>query len=249
MMRSTVSLKTTMAILLILLGMCSCSPGASDGREGPAEAYAVTVSVETESDFLGSISDLRGLSVGEVQLLMGFILRHELGALSGSRESGLVGMTIGEMIEAQRNQMAEQEQLAEQEEQLAVDARAEEDARARLLRETIALTVYEKSFLEADFEDYIQIKCSYENKSEKEIRGFQGVVRFSDIFGDLIYQSGIKIADPVGPGAKGFWTGGIDYNQFMDDHKALRNTALNDMKVEWIPVTIIFADGTVLGED
>jgi len=233
--------------LLTLVVLCGCSHEAAGDREGPPEVYTITVTAETKDNFLESIEEVRGLSVGEVQLLMGYILSHELGTLTGEQPP-LVGMTVGEMIDAQRSRIEQREEEADQQAELAAEAKAEAQAQEQVLREAVNLTVYEKSFSEGDFEDYIQIKCRYENRSEKEIRAFQGVLRFKDIFGDLIYESRLKIADPVAAGAKGAWTGRIDYNQFMDEHKALRNTALEDMKIEWTPVTVIFADGTTLGE-
>ncbi len=233
--------------LLILVLLCGCSHEAAGDREGPPEVYAITVTAETKDDFLESIAEVRGLSVVEVQLLMGYILSHELGTLTGEQPP-LVGMTVGEMIDAHRSRIEQREEEEHEQAELAAEAKAEARAEEQVLREAVNLTVYEKSFSEGDWEDYIRIKCRYENRSDKEIRAFQGVVRFKDIFGDLIYESSLKIADPVAAGAKGSWTGGIEYNQFMDDHKALRNTALEDMKIDWTPLTVIFADGTTLGE-
>ncbi|MCK4304245.1 MAG: hypothetical protein KAY24_08390 [Candidatus Eisenbacteria sp.] len=243
-----ITLKQTAVLTIILLFISSCSGDATDGRRDTADPRSVAVTVETEGDFLESISDLNGLTVGEVQLLFGYLMRHDFGAALGSEQESLVGKTIGEMIHAQRAFAAEQVLCAEQEKQMAAEAKAKNDARARLLQQTITLTVYEKGFFEADYDDYIRIKCTYENKSQKDVRAFQGILRFNDLFGDLIYQSSLKISDPVAPGAQGTWIGSIDYNQFVDEHKALRNTDLEDMRIEWIPATIIFADGTILGE-
>ena len=74
-------------------------------------------------------------------------------------------------------------------------------------------------------------------------------MHFADLFGSEIYKVGLTISDPVRAGGKGSWSGTIDYNQFIDEHRELRNAALQDMKVEWLPAAIIFSDGSHIGEE
>ena len=98
------------------------------------------------------------------------------------------------------------------------------------------------------YQDYITIKCAYQNISQKDIRAFTGRIRFTDLFDKLIFESGLTISNPIKAGQKATWTGTVDYNQFIDSHQSLRNANLEDMKVIWIPKTIICADGTKVGE-
>ena len=39
----------------------------------------------------------------------------------------------------------------------------------------------------------------------------------------------------------------IEYNQFLNPHQQLRNTELKDMKVVWMPESVIFTDGSKIG--
>jgi hypothetical protein len=73
-------------------------------------------------------------------------------------------------------------------------------------------------------------------------------VRFTDLFDKPVFESGMTISDPIKAGAKGNWSGTIEYNQFNESHQALRNSKLEDMKVIWIPKAVIYADGTKVGE-
>ncbi len=77
---------------------------------------------------------------------------------------------------------------------------------------------------------------------------FRGRIRFADLFGEEIFVTRITIQDQVQAGTVGIWIGQIDYNQFTDSHRNLRNTELEDMQIEWLPSSIIFTDGTELGE-
>lgn len=92
------------------------------------------------------------------------------------------------------------------------------------------------------------LKCAYENKSPKNVRAFRGSVRFTDLFDKEIGEVNLTIDDPIAAGAKETWTGTIKYNQFVDWHKALRNAELSNMKITWVPKSIIFDDGTQIGE-
>jgi hypothetical protein len=44
------------------------------------------------------------------------------------------------------------------------------------------------------------------------------------------------------------WNGTVHYNQFMDAHQRFRENELQDMRVVWEPASIIFSDGTRIGE-
>lgn len=120
------------------------------------------------------------------------------------------------------------------------------------LREAIRLTVFEKSFLPSNhrqgrYSDSIIIECVYENISSRDIRAFTGRVRFDDLFGKRVFESSLTISDPVEADAKATWTGSIDYNQFRDEHRALRNASLEDLKVVWLREQVLFADGSRVG--
>ena len=128
-----------------------------------------------------------------------------------------------------------------------------DEALAAELRDAILLAVSSKDFIPSNaragrYSDYLTFRVAYENTSGRDIRAFRGRVRFTDLFGDEIYAFGITIQDPIVSGAHGTWDGQIDYNEFVDDHVRVRQTDLDDMRVEWLPSGVIFADGTQLGE-
>jgi hypothetical protein len=121
------------------------------------------------------------------------------------------------------------------------------------LRKAVTLTVVGKSFEPANatggrYEERVLIECEYNNISGKDIRAFTGKIRFTDLFGKPIFESGLTISDPIRAGAKAIWSGSIRYNQFSPEHQALRDTELQNMKIVWLPSGLLFADGTKIGE-
>ena len=209
---------------------------------------------ETNKDkFVDEIKDLKGLTVDESRLLFGFLMRHKLATGLGQAPASLAGRTVGDLISEQRSFETDARKREEEQARLAAEAKAKEDALAAELRKAINLTVFDKGYLPSNpiggrYRDYITIKCAYENTSGKDVRAFTGAVRFTDLFGKLIFEIRLTISDPAKAGAKATWEGTIDYNQFIDAHRSLRNTELKDMKVVWIPKSIIYVDGTQVGK-
>jgi len=228
---------------LLALSLIACS---KDPR-------AVRVTDNNKDKFIEEIKDLKGLSVDESRLLFTFFMRHNLSSSFGQTPPTLVGKTVGDLISEQRTFEKDAQKQESQQTRLAVEAKATEDALAAEFRKAISLTVFQKDFLASDsearrYQSYINIKCVYKNTSSKDIRAFTGSIRFTDLFDKPIYESNLTISDPIKAGAKANWTGSIEYNQFASEHQALKNANLKDLKIVWVPKSIIYADGTKVGK-
>jgi hypothetical protein len=214
----------------------------------------VEITEQNKDTFMKDIKEMKGLTVEEVGLLYGRMMRIGAQEALGGQQTSLVGKTIGEVIEEERRLQADEKKKQEEQDRLAAEAKAKEEALRRELGKTLSLSVFGKSFLDSDpmagrYDDYIILKCIYQNTGAKDIRAFTGRIRFTDLFGKEIFESGLTVSDPVKAGEKGTWEGSIEYNQFMDDHRALASTELKDMKVLWLPSEILFADGTRLAAE
>ncbi len=215
---------------------------------------SVQITDKNKDTFLEEIKDMKGLTVGEVQLLLGYQLRSKLSTVfGGGKQYDFVGKSVGEALEDLKKQTGDEKLEADKQSRLAQEATTKEDALAAEIRKSIDLTVYAKDFIPSDYQanrykDFITIKVAYQNTSAKDIRAFKGTVEFTDLFGSEIYSSGLTISDPVKAGGKGQWNGSIEYNQFDRPKQQLRNTDLKDMKVIWKPASVIFGDGTQIGE-
>jgi hypothetical protein len=187
-----------------------------------------------------------------VRLLLAFFMRRTLGSGLGQSPPSIVGKTVGDLITEQRSFETDTKKREEEQARLALEAKAKEEGLASELRKAINLTVFDKQYVASDalggrYRDSITIKCVYENRSGKDIRAFTGTVRFTDLFGKLIFQSGLTVSNPIKVGGKATWVGSVDYNQFIDSHRSLRNTELTNMKIVWLPRSMIYADGTQAG--
>jgi hypothetical protein len=218
-----------------------------------SDPHSLRITEENKDSFMEQLKDSKGLTLEEMGLLTASQMRRAAAKALGGTEPIFVGKTIGEVIADEKKWRDEQKKKEEEEKRLAAEAKAKEDALAAQLREAVSLTVFDKGFVPSNpsagrFDDYITVKTAYENKSGKDIRAFRGVVRFTDLFDKQIYATAITIDDPLPAGQKGTWNGVIDYNQFDDDDRALRNAEMQNMKIVWQPRSILFADGSALGE-
>ncbi|MEW5924964.1 MAG: hypothetical protein AB1746_13350 [Candidatus Zixiibacteriota bacterium] len=232
---------TMLIIIPIVLG---CTSNPKD----------IMITEENQDKIFEEVKDLKGLTVEESRLLFAYLTRLKIGEVIGQDRQQIVGKTIGDLIHAQMEFEANIKKQEEEQARLAAELKLREDSLALELKNAITLTVYEKSFIESDvsanrYNDYIVIRCVYQNTSNKNIRAFTGRIRFTDLFDRKIFESNITISDPIKAGAKNKWSGTIEYNQFMVDYRALRNSVLTDMKIEWLPREILFEDGSKLGGD
>ena len=230
--------------LVAVLGTCSCG---KDPR-------TIRITEKNKNTFMDEIKDLKGLTVDEVRLLIAYQAHAGMGRALGGNEPNPVGKTVGELIEDARKQAESEKTEVDKQKRLADEAKAKQEAIAAELRKAVAVAVFEKGFVPANpsasqFDAYITFKCAFENSSSKDIRAFKGVVVFQDLFGSNVYHVNLTISDPINAGAKTTWSGVLKFNQFIEAQQRFRNAELKDLKVMWMPASIIFSDGTRIGDD
>lgn len=203
---------------------------------------------DNQEQVMEKVRKSKDLTGEEVGLLMAALMRT---AFSGE---GLEGKTVGQLIQEQRKLAAEAEAKEKEVKRLADEAAKKEAAIAAELSQHILVAPFKKSFHKADwrkfaYEDTISIAFVFENKSNKDIKAFKGEAIFKDAFGEIIRKIGLTYDEGIKAGQKKNWYGEIQYNQFMEGHGKFRDTELENMKFEWKPKAIIFADGSKLGVD
>jgi hypothetical protein len=90
----------------------------------------------------------------------------------------------------------------------------------------------------------ITFELSVINKTNQAIRAFDGVIVFTDLLDNELLSTKFALNDPVAANATVKWSGGIDYNQFMNSHSRLRSEATQNIKIKFSPKKILFSDGS-----
>lgn len=93
------------------------------------------------------------------------------------------------------------------------------------------------------FDNKIRIRATFENKSQREIVGFKGVVNATDESGSLIKTIAVEFTDkiPVGMRYEGEWR--VDANPFIAADKTLYETPSSRLTMKLQVNEISFADG------
>lgn len=203
--------------------------GCSDPR-----TYDVTKLTEDQKNEIG-----KKLTADEGAKMTGWMIRH---AFSGQLPAP--GTTVGQAIKEQEEWVSKQKEAKTAEIKKRVDAerKTKQEEFAKLM--TIALI--NKKNVEGRYgQKQVVFEVAYENKGDKDIAGVKGSLKISDMFGDLIVNIVWPHDDEIP--AKQIVVGedgGIDINQFMDNHMKLWNSDYSKLKATFEISTIIFKDGT-----
>lgn len=176
----------------------------------------------------------------EAKLLLGSIFRLTM------QQEDLSKMTYGEILENGKAWKAEQDRIEAEQKALQEKAAREEAERVARLQNAVMVTCFKKGYTEVDYQDYITYGFAIQNKSEQDIRAVKGEIVFTDLFDDEIKTLSFTYDQPIKAGATSNWNATTDYNQFRDEDVRLRNKNLEDLKIVWKPIKVIFQDGTTL---
>lgn len=103
-----------------------------------------------------------------------------------------------------------------------------------------------KDIMTGRISDAIQLTINVENKSDKAIKGIQGVLTVNDLFDKKINSFSCEFTgQTIAAGSTATFDDlGMDVNQFLEDEVKLFNENFSDLKFSYKIGTIIYEDGT-----
>jgi len=195
------------------------------------------VTEQNKEQILNEIPTSKDLTDEDRKLLIGYVMRQSMTRVLQGAKPGLpVGKTLAEILEDQRNWIAQEKQEEERQKQLAAAVAAKQAE----LRNTVGVALYSFVSKQQGFMPYAEAGYAYENRSMKGIRAFEGRVVYKDVLGNTLEDVPLKVLTPIKAGEKGEAS---DNLALMADG-SLRDKKLDDLKIEWQPKKILFADGT-----
>jgi hypothetical protein len=217
-----------LAILCALLSLCSSCTDIKSEK----------VTDQNQEKIVSRILTNRELSDDELRLLNGYIVRQSLSnPFQGDKLSIPTGRTIREMVEDQRNWMAQNTQQENEEKRAESELAAETATRERGLREYVTVTL--DGFEQSDpnyingFEARIAFKAG-----RRDLRAFRGKLALFDALGNSLGEIPVRELTPL----KANYSGTTNYRSLYASFPELRWRHLQDIKTEWKPTEIIFAD-------
>jgi hypothetical protein len=221
---------------LILLGLilCFCSSCSN--------IKSKKITDGNKDKIINEIAISKDLSEEERKLASAYIIRQNMAHVFQDGKPDIpTGKTVGEMIEDQRKwatQLEEQEKIEkEKEARLAAEIAAKE----RELREFVTVTLYGIREADAGFMKGFDARIAYK-AGVRDIRAFQGNLVLSDVLGNSLGKIPVKVLTPL----KANETGVTDYDNLYMAFPELQGKRLEDIKTQWTPSKIVFADSTEL---
>jgi hypothetical protein len=230
--------------LLVFLCLCCSDPYA---QKIPSDVKKLEDN-EALRDSLNQLSD------EERELVAKYMLRNTMANALGVVTANV---TVKEALEKQRGFEAEQakkrakqekeeKEAAELAERLKKESAKIEDK----MKSALTVALLELKFVESNWRKGIRngfhAQIGFENKTDRNIKGVKGSILFADIFGDVIVSIGISFDEGIPAYKMITWNASFDYNQFKDEHKKLRNTPFDKLKIAWRPKILLFEDGSSL---
>jgi hypothetical protein len=113
-----------------------------------------------------------------------------------------------------------------------------------IAEEKVSLDKLTKGFNDNYISPQITFNLTFANNTDKDIRGFEGIVTFFDVFDNeiealrLSYDQGLQARYEV------TLEKAVDYNQFRDASIKLKEIEEKNLKYKWKVTTILYDDGT-----
>jgi hypothetical protein len=206
----------------------------------------IRITEQNKETVFQQIKDSKDLTAGELRMLMVYVMRDSMSSAFTGGKPAYIGKTIGEIIN-------EQEKTEKDSQKMVEEAQKEEEKLAQQLSSTLAVAVYKKGYVPADYssgsyDDYISLSLTINNLGAKEIRAFKGKLSIKDLFGSLISNYAFDYDKKLKPGQNIRMTSFWKCNRFVDADNKVRETNLENLKITWFPEAIIFSDGTRIGK-
>lgn len=108
----------------------------------------------------------------------------------------------------------------------------------------ITAQLVRKGFVEGKYgQSQITTDFVFTNQGPADIRAFDGVILVTDLLGNEIIRINMAVNELVAKGAPLVWSGGIDYNQFLDRHQRFRNEPQENLKISFEVKKVLYVDG------
>lgn len=117
------------------------------------------------------------------------------------------------------------------------------------LKTAITITIDDMFQLDPDVDDVYSYSLEFTlnniNHTEKEIKGFNSILNFKDMFGETVKSIEYKYEfEPIPMKESKRFYAAYDVNQFRDEDMRLYNMPLENITLDYEILSIVFTDGT-----
>lgn len=194
--------------------------------------------------------ELKKLPESDRETVGAYLARAKMGEVFGGKGVP-TGTTIGQALEGQKKFEVELAAKRAEEEALKKKLQQERTALIEQLNKAVTVSLIAKQEVPKNYEagrysEYQRFRIGVQNNSEKAVIGVSGEIKFIDVFDKEVGSVNFGISENIEPGKSATWTGGRDYNQFLDAHRSVWNLESGKYSTKFLPESVVFKDGTKL---
>lgn len=232
-------MKRICASLIAIAALCGCSK--------PTEVVIPSDMATWDKDLA---PELKKLPDAEREKVATYLMRAKMGEVFGGK--GVPpGTTIGQALDGQKKFEAEQAAKRAEEDALKKKLDQERTAATEQLNKAVTVTLLAKQELPKNYDagrysEYQQFRIGVQNNSDRAVMGVSGEIKFIDVFDKEVGGVNFRISENIEQGKSATWTGGRDYNQFLEAHRAVWSLENGKYTTRFLPEMVVFKDGTKL---
>lgn len=181
-------------------------------------------------------------------LLRGAFRRSLASGLSGG-DASIGAVNLRDLVDEQREVEAKLKAEADAAKALQAEIAARREADLAAVRGLVTAVLTDITLREANWRvgrhrDILAIEVAVKNTGPKEITGIKGRLVAVDSFATPVANVSIAWEYRIPAGETAIYEGALDYNQFIDNHRALLGFNTTNGTTVFEPERINFADGT-----
>lgn len=225
--------------ILLAFMVCIFLSGCSDPKD-----YRLPEKISTITEDVTLKKKIETLNEENKQLFAGYAMRAVMAEAFGKPIGKAT--TVGEAITIQQTWLTEQAVSKATKEKKKQEAEVANFRITQQMHAAITSDVKSFAYEKKQREDHLNVGISFKNNSDSEIVGIKGDLVISDMFGTKLKKATISTDSNIKPGEELYGVWSLDYNQFIDGDKTLKNADPSKLVFGWKPQTYIFADGNKL---
>ena len=198
---------------------------------------------ENKDKIMSEVASSKDFTDNDRQLLFGYMMRRTpVNIFQGGKPTIIpTGKTVGEMIEEQRQWVAQEAEKEKAEKEKEQKLAAEISAKEGALRDLLTVTLYALKDSNSGFMSGFEVSIAFKAGS-KDIRAFEGNLSLVDVLGNSLGEIPVEVLRPL----KANDSGTTNYHSLYMAFPQLRQKHIEDIKTQWKPTKIILADSTEL---
>src|SRR5690606_9440195 len=117
-----------------------------------------------------------------------------------------------------------------------------ERERIRRLNQALTVSIFDKGFSEYNYQEYLTYKFSFDNKTDKDIKAFTGLITLNELFDKEISSFTLTYDKGIPAKSSKNYDAHTNYNTFIEKDVSLKGKEIDNLRFIWTSEKINYED-------